>query len=150
MADTPIAAARQLKLQDPRVVKRYLDTLHGLFLHHNLYGWIKSLQKSVKGTLTAYQAEEYEEIDSIRVKCMRRAEQKCQRLKMGGKKCSPELQRARDMIRLWTLVRHQCKRCKVSTRTIIRLNKKLGVNTKEATLEQAQEELNKAYVRYLT
>ena len=114
VADTPIATARRLKLQDPRVVKRYLDILHGLFKHHNLYGRITTLRQSIQGTLTTDQSDEYEEIDSIRVKSMRRAEQKCRRLKMGGRKWSPELQRARDIIRLWTLVRRQCKKCKVS------------------------------------
>lgn len=148
VADTPIAAARRLKLNDPRVVKRYIDTLHELFKHHNLYGRVRNLRQSIEDSLTEKQAEEYEEIDGIRERCMKRAEQKCRKLKMGGRKWSPELQNARDKIKMWTLVRRRCKNCKVSTRTIIRLNKKLEVNTKNATLQQAQEALNKAYLEY--
>ena len=148
MADTPIAEARRLKMNDPRVVSKYLKDLHAAFQHYNLYSRIRRLQRSIHGQLTEDQMEEYEEIDKIREECMMQAEARCRKLKMGGKKWSPELQRARDRIKLWTLVLRRHNKCRVSTRSIIRLNKKLEVDTTVTTKPQAREELDKAYLQY--
>ena len=67
---------------------------------------------------------------------------------MGGRKWSPVLQKARDMIRLWTLVRRKLTKCKVSIRTIIRLNKKLDIDTTHVSIQETQKGLDEAYTEY--
>ena len=75
MADIPTARARRLKLDDPRVVKKYLDNLHKFFKKHRIYKRVEKLRKEWKPgrTLTRAQAKEYEEIDTIREKGMKAA-----------------------------------------------------------------------------
>lgn len=98
VTDTPIAATQRLKLNNPRVVDKYIKDLHALLQHYDLYGRVYRLRQSVWRTLTTAQAKEYKDIDCTWEKCMKKAKRRCRKLKMGGQKWSLELQKARDTI----------------------------------------------------
>jgi hypothetical protein len=130
MADIPTAQARRLKLDDPRVVAKYQAQLDKYLSTHKLYSRLRKLREEVilGEDLTREQAQEYEALDTIRVKGMTLAARKCRKLRMGGKRWSPALQEARNTILLWTLIRRRLKNCRVGARQIIRLKKKLRIN----------------------
>ena len=129
MADIPRATARRLKLKDPRVVKRYLEILTKYFDEKGVFKKVRSLQESWNPglPLTRAQAKEYKDIDTLREKGMLYAEKKCRKLQTGKTPWSPALQRARQMITFWVLIRRRLKGCKVGARRVIRLKKKLGI-----------------------
>ena len=151
MADIPTAKARKLKLQDPRVVQKYLDELHSYFVQHKVYRKLKVLQASWDPgvPLTAAQAKEYEDIDNLRAKGMLYAEQHCRKFRTGKIPWSPALQHARNTITFWVLIRRRLKGCKVGARRVIRLKKKLGIkgNT-HLPLPEVDKKIAKAYKKY--
>ena len=151
MADIPIAKARRLKLNDPRVVQRYQTSLDDFFTAHKLYERMRVLRSGIRYgyPLTDAQKREYEDIDTLRDKGMRQAAKRCRKLRMGGRQWSPTLQKARDTILFWTLIRRRLKKCKVGARRILRLKKKLGITTNtELPLQEVERYLAKAYKRY--
>ena len=121
MADIPRATARRLKLKDPRVVKRYLEILTKYFDEKGVFKKVRSLQESWNPglPLTRAQAKEYEDIDMLREKGMLYAEKKCRKLRTGKTPWSPALQRARQTITFWVLIRRRLKGCKVGARRVI-------------------------------
>ena len=150
MSDIPTAKARRLILDDPRVVNRYQETLHQYFRQHKIYKQLRRFRQTwiPSAPLTQAQVKEYEEIDAKRAIGMMLASKKCRKLKMGGRKWSPILQEARNRIKLWTMVRRRLQKCKVSVRTIIRLGKKLKIDTRGADMESSKLELDSAYTEY--
>ena len=151
MADIPKASSRRLKLDDPRIVQRYLDILDGYLAAHKVYSRLRRLISThIEGSpLTTDQAKEYEELDNIRESGMIHAEKHCRKLRMGKVQWSPAMQQARDTITFWTLIRRRLKKCKVGARRIVRLKKKLGL--KENThlpLKEVEAKLVKARERY--
>ena len=150
MADIPTARARRLKLDDPRVVKKYQEVLHSYLHSRRVYSRLQILRDSVMcgQPLTKAQAKEYEDLDSLREKGMRLASKKCRKFKMGGKRWSPTLQKARDTILLWTLVRRRIQKCHVGARRILRLKKKLDIVYTELPLEMVVDKIAQAYKAY--
>ena len=79
------------------------------------------------------------------------AEKKCRKLCTGKTPWLPALQRARQMITFWVLIRRRLKGCKVGARRVIRLKKKLGI--KENThllLPEVDRKIKKDYKTYRT
>ena len=150
MADIPTAQARRLKLNDPRVVRRYQELLDSYLSAHRLYHRLQRLRSTATSgePLTPEQATEYEELDKIRETGMKIAARKCRKLKMGGRQWSPTLQKARDTILMWTLIRRRMKKCKVGARRILRLKRKLGIANTQLTMEEVEDKLRVAYKRY--
>ena len=68
---------------------------------------------------------------------------------MGKIQWSPALQKARNLITFWTLVRKRLKGCNVGARRLIRLKKKLKIrgNT-HLPLKEVEVQLKKARERY--
>ena len=151
MADIPTAKARKLKLQDPRVVQKYLDELHSYFIQHHVYKRTTALQESwIPDTpLTDAQAKEYEDIDNLREDGMLQAEQHCRKFRTGKIPWSPALQHARQTITFWVLIRRRLRGCKVGARRVVRLKKKLGIkgNT-HLSLSELDKKISKAYKKY--
>ena len=149
--DIPRPSARRLKLEDPRVVDRYLYLLDSYCTSHNLYGQLASLKSDFEklGKWTPQLTREYDRLDGLREAGMHYAERKCRKLKMGAVVWSPALQKARDTILFWTLLQRKRRRCHVSMRRILRLKKRLKI-TNEMTLsnEEVRFELDMAYQRY--
>ena len=100
-------AARRLKTQDPRVRKRYLSRLKAEYGKRDLWNRTFALEKEVGDILSKAQAQAIEKIISDRRACMETAESSCRKLRMGCVPWSPKLARARDQVRVWTLLLRQ-------------------------------------------
>ena len=143
--------ARRLKLEDPRVVKKYLTVVDKLFREKRVYSRLKKLQNMrVEKEMNIDRIQrDYETLDTIRVECMTLAEKQCRKFKRGGVLWSPRIQEARDTILFWTLLRKKRRKCHVSTRRILRLKKRLKIQ-KELQLSDQDIDirLSKSYEEY--
>ena len=98
-------AARRLRLDNSKLVDKYLNAYEKLITQYKLPQRQFHLEaNTIIGTpLTAEQQAEADAIDVIRTKCMRKAEKKCRKLKMGMVDFSPEVaQPLRELI-FWDL-----------------------------------------------
>ena len=146
----PSYQARRLKTEDPRVMAKYRETLEDDLIEAQIFTKARILQRKVQlaGRFTKNLILEYEKLDSIRTKAMHRAERKCRKLFMGGYVWSPTLQKARDEILLWILVRRKLLGRKVGTRRILRLKRRLKIANTLLTLPQCNAALDQAFKRY--
>ena len=145
---SPTFAARKLKTNDPRVVDRYLKQLKKLLSVHKVVERAERLANWVNGELTEAQKLEYEDLDKIKTWAMEEAERDCRKLKMGQIKWCPQLQRARDKICYYTLSKRKLLGRKVSSSLLTRMSKKSSCIAIHLTLEQMDEEIDKAYKDY--
>ena len=100
-------------------------------------------------TLTDKEAQEYEEIDNIRVKGMHMAERGCRKYKMGNYDYSPEFRIASNIITMWTLVLRRLNGRKVGAKRILRQKKRAGYDANtNITQGEARSFLNDAYLEY--
>ena len=83
---------------------------------------------------------EYEKLDEIRIKGMEKAEKKCRKLRMGKHQWSTTLQLARDKLRYTKLTLSKKMQRRVSTRLLIRLSKKSGLNYELLTEDEIKNE----------
>ena len=97
--------ARRLKLQDPRVVKIFLDKLDKLFNYHKVYHKLAALVAEAEYPLTFDMQEDFEKLDKVRTQCMVAAEKQCRRLCMGTVPWSSACKAARDVIDFWTCLK---------------------------------------------
>jgi len=109
------AQARQLKLQDPQIVKRFNDNYRKLIVEHQLnerafrLEWISTYQP------TQEMVEAYKQLDADRITCIWIADKECRKLKMGGVPWSLGQQRAWDVLGTWQLLMKKMEGCKVSS-----------------------------------
>ena len=146
--DLPTARARNLQLQDPRTVNKYQKDLHHLFLRHKVYPKILAIRDKIEYPL---QQEHKYAINLLNVTMkedMLMAAKKCRKKKMGGRKFSDTLKKARLTIYVWFLVERRLKGCHVHAKTILRAQKKAGIRNTLVPLEKAQEHKDIAYKRY--
>jgi len=95
------ASARQLRLNDPRIVNKYLNELEYLVIESNLHTRMNTLHSRTVYPLPPRLAREYELLDEESCKCMELIENKCRKLRMGGVPFSPTYQRAVATIEYW-------------------------------------------------
>jgi len=142
--------ARRLKLQDPRIIKKYVRYLKHFFNRHSLLDQSKLLQDRVNCPISRKDAAEYERLDKIRIAGMQYAEKRCRKVKMGGVPWTPALSYIRLGIEVWMLVMKRLRGCSVSSRTIIR--KKHRANMEETNTnvpaEFAQLAIDKLFAQY--
>ena len=67
---------------------------------------------------------------------------------MGGRKWSPALQRARNTILLWKLIKKRLQGCKVSARRIVRLKKRLKIKDTHSSLPEVDKQIDRAFQKY--
>ena len=94
-------AARRLKLNDPRIVRKYLEHLHQAIEDADMYQRMNTLHARTVHPLPQHLADEYESIDVELCACMDRAEEHCRKFKTGRYKWSPAYQRARAELEYW-------------------------------------------------
>jgi hypothetical protein len=150
MSKLPAFNARRLKCQDPRVVARYNKVLEDFLTKHGVYNRIYNLFRNFQSPLTPPQKVEYEALDYLREKGMKLAEKKCRKLKMGGVKWSPTLQKARLTILYYKLCLARKRNKNISARYLTRLSKKTMVNGINLDHTQLLEKINLAYANYKT
>ena len=130
---------RRLKNDDPRTVKRFNTGYQNLLTHHNLHHDLNTLTASITGKLNPTQQSEYERIDTLRVKCILKAERKCRRLKTGNVEYSPTLQLQRDLFQFWKLILKRRQGQKIDSKYLTRWERKLHLkhtfNTPIATIK---------------
>ena len=147
---SPRYAARRLKTNDPRVVKKYVKVLREELALANFDYRSQQLLLHTTSSLTEQQKQEYETLDKIRENAAMKAEAECRKLKMGNVHWSPELQRARDRITYFNLSRRKFRGRKVSTYILYRLAKKTGCNAIGRDEKDLTEQLDKAFTFYKT
>ena len=142
--------ARKLKLNDPRIIKKYLHLLDKFYEKHHIYQKIYDLnQTPVRYPLQPQIATLYEAIDLIRVEGMRYAEKRCRKFHAGKIPWSPAVSAAQHNIELWTLVARRCRGCKVNTRTILRKKREAGYDGEtNLTENDACDMLTQSYKEY--
>ena len=122
-------SARRLKTNDPRIVAKYNAVLEEEFDKCDIYNRSLALYNRAMDTQTSWSQEdgiEYDKLDKLRDKAMKKAEKKCRKLHMGAVPWTPEMGYIRKKIHYIKLVIRRKKGRKVSARTLIRLQKKLG------------------------
>ena len=124
---------RRLKNEDPRIVKTFNSRYHKLLTSHNLQKDLANLSSTIYHTLNAEQAQEYERIDKLRVKCILEAEKKCRKFKMGNVEFSPTIQRQRDLMRFWKLILKRKRGQRIDTKYLSRWERKLNISNSFST-----------------
>ena len=94
----------RLKLQDPRVVKRFIDLYHAWIDLHGLSSRAFALQCNATYPLSSKHAAEYEWLDHMKIEGLRYADRHCRNLPMGEVPWSPQLQVLRHKLSYWQLV----------------------------------------------
>lgn len=84
------ARSRKLKLQDPRIRKKYNRALKHFFKKHNLKQRACALQQRAF-TLSSTDSKEYKTLNGIRIQGMKYAEKGCKKSKIGCVPWTPEL-----------------------------------------------------------
>ena len=151
MNDIPKHKARRLKLDDPRVVDKYLRILDACFKTDELNKRLTDLRAICESASRTPQwiAAEYNKLDTLRESGMTYAEKKCRKLRMGGVVWSPVIQTARDTILFWTLLTRKRRNCYVGMRRILRLKKKLKITGETAlSITAVHHQVDLAYTRY--
>ena len=144
----PLHQDIRLKESDRRTVKKYLDYLDKFHGINEIYKSIDLFTEMIDLPLTAEGQLEYERLDKLRVKGMKKAEKRCRKLKMGGRQWSPELKIARKTILYYALTISKKKGCHVGARVVKRLASSLGITNEKYTIEECYAHLDLAYKQY--
>ena len=145
-------AIRRLKLQDPRVVKRFIDLYRTWIEFYELSSRAFALQRYAKYPLSPEHAVEYEWLDHMKIEGLRYADRHCRKLSMGEVPWSPQLQVLRHKLGYWQLVTKKLVGCKISTQLIERTREKGLVERvllREITYTDAWEAERIAYKTYM-
>ena len=107
-----VPTARRLRLDNKKLVNKYLDAYEKLIKSHRLPQRQFALEAhtTVGTPLTTEQKQEADAIDVIRTKCMRKAEKKCRKLKMGMVDFSPDVALPLREIMFWDIVQMKMQR----------------------------------------
>ena len=95
--------ARRLKMEDPRVVKKYNDYLHKKCMEENLYVQWDNLHKKATSTLSHEMINAYENLDKVLEDHMEKAELQCRKLKMGQIPWSPSYKKIQLEFDYWRM-----------------------------------------------
>jgi hypothetical protein len=145
-------AIRRLKLQDPRVVKRFIDLYRTWIDSHGLSFRAFALQCNATYPLSLEHAAEYEWLDHMKIEGLRHADRHCRKLPMGEVPWSPQLQVLRHKLGYWQLVTKKLAGRKISTRLIERTREKGLIDRillRDITYTEAWEAERLAYKTYM-
>ena len=142
--------ARRLTLEDPRVVRRWIEVYKAYLMDNRVIQRAFNLQVSIdNGKWNKSLEQEYEILRRLRKKGIKLADSKCRKLNMGEVPWSMTLQSARDEIELWNNVMSRKRGTRVSTRYISRLEKRVGIfHSLQVSLQVASTRLQESYKRY--
>jgi endonuclease/exonuclease/phosphatase family metal-dependent hydrolase len=142
--------AKKLRSDDPRLVKRYNRKVKAALNREGLIKQAFALQNNItnQGWNLAMETE-YNRIHSHNVKIRTQAEKTLRKLRMGGVDWSPKLQKYRDAIELWSMMKKRRLRRKVSTKRIRRWMVKIGrMDAFTITIDEIEIELTNALQEY--
>lgn len=102
LAPTYRPQARRLKLEDPRIVTRFLDIYEAEAKRYNLLQLAEQLLNNNRTTNA-----QYDHLDNLKQKCRTVADAGCRKLQMGATPWSPDYRQIELLCRYW----YQHKRC---------------------------------------
>jgi hypothetical protein len=140
--------ARRLKLEDPRIVERFITAYATAVKDLNLPKRIADLTDSVRGRLSIPQQEEFEAIDLVRTAAVLEAEKSCRKLRMGNIPWTPQLTQAQRILAYHRLCYRKSQGHSISTKTIYRAALRAGRTTNPVSLVEARTNLRKALDSY--
>ena len=120
-------SARRLKLNDPRVVQKYLTFLYHEMDKHDLFHRMDSIHKRAKLAFPSHLKKEYEAIDQLVCKLMDAAERQCRRLHTGAIAWSPTYKKACLELLYWLHRRTYILKCHQNVRQLIVMQHKLHI-----------------------
>jgi hypothetical protein len=138
-------AARRLKLEDPRIVSKYITCLTKMMHDNDLFNRMEKLHKATIYPLPPHLQKEYESIDKIITSLMDKAEHQCRKIKAGKHPWSPGFERARKQVEYWVrrekYIKGECK----NARYLINLQNQLGIQFDPTlSLQDIQSEIKQA------
>ena len=114
------AKAQQLKCEDPRVVKHYLEVYRVEILQFDMIGLAKRLQERAGGIPLHNVKNQYDVLDEMRLLAILEADKRCRKLKVGQKQWTPDFQATREEVNLWNLVLRKKRGARVAGRYLER------------------------------
>ena len=146
---TWIPRARRLKLEDPRIVQKFLTLRTELLISSSLQMRTTELLHSINiEGMTPGNCARLESIDQERVKQILKAESKCRKLPMGNIAWSPKLQQSISHIRYLRSCIHQFRGAGINARTIVRQLQKCSDLQRPLSLLDALQQLKHEYTVY--
>ncbi|CAJ1938373.1 unnamed protein product, partial [Cylindrotheca closterium] len=121
---------RKLTMLDTTAVRRYLQLVHKGYEEYSIPSRLASLHHQLQlneGTMTATMGRHYNCLHHQMYVVRRKAEDKCRRVTNGLVPWSPKMQQFWDRQSLWKILLKGRKGCRVSSRKIRRLMKKVGI-----------------------
>jgi exonuclease III len=143
-----MATARRLKLQDPRIVKRYITDLKQRLISNNVLDRLQFLSLISPTTWSTQHTEEYERISIEFRASMLKAETRCRKFQTGSHPWSPQLDIARKTKFYWDLTVKKLSGLKVPTRKLLKLYKQLNLSSKSETMQSALDSQQIAHREY--
>ena len=141
-------SARRLQLEDPRVVKRYLDQLFYYMTETNLFHRMERIYSTSVYPLPTWAAQEYEEIDKEVCRYMYAAEKSCRKLKAGSIQWSPTYQKACVTLEYWLRRRSYFNKKFNNVRHLLVLQKKAGLQyDQNLSLQDINNKISLAYAK---
>jgi len=133
------ATVRKLRLQDPRVVKKYRSALHDRLESHDVFNRLEMLQdKLTKHEWTANCIDEYEKLDATITESMLSAEKDISKRVTCTYQWSPKLKIAVQKLRYWNLRLRQVRNQPVSANQLNKFYQEGAIteSDKEPSTEQ--------------
>eukprot|EP00979_Chaetoceros_neogracilis_P017703 scaffold10267_cov270-Chaetoceros_neogracile.AAC.1 len=120
-------SARRLKMNDPRVVKKYCEKLRKLLDQDNLFHRMNQVHTNTTFPLTEELTREYETIDNIACRHMRTAEKQCRNIRTGNVAWSPSYAKSCTKLKYWKARLDHVKGLNRNAAYLIRLQRDLKI-----------------------
>ena len=125
--------AWNLRLEDPRTIKKFNDTLLTSFLKNDIYHRVHYLHNRDIYPLPTHLARAFERLYKLITRIMYVADKKCRSNITGRVKWSPEYDKAVDLVELWVLLKDTCEDHHYNVRKLTQLQQQFphvisGVN----------------------
>ena len=140
--------ARRLKLQDPRIVKRYQECLLQKVMESKIDDLIHSLDRKTEQEWTMDDEDQYNDTALRYRQYMLEAERRCRKLKMGNHPWSPEFALARSKKFFWEMALKHKKGVAIPTKKFLKLKKKLKIKNSHKTLQELVSLVKQSRIEY--
>ncbi len=141
--------SKKLRANDPRLVKRYNRKVKSKLKGAGLIQRAFTLQRKAENYWNSEMEAEYNQIQTASVAIRSDVEKTLRRLKMGGVRWSPRLQKFRDMIELWKMMSKKRRGRRISPKRIRRWMKKVDrMNAFDLSRTEVNIELKNALQAY--
>jgi len=142
---------KTLKLDDPRVYRKFIKTLKDHLIQHNILERCQLLYSTAKYPPTKDTSIEMEELDSQLGRGISHALKKCRKVRLGKIPYSALFKSLQEQRRLWILVYKRKLGQKISSRLIRRLSKNTGYGKPLTyTMEEVKYKRNECEKAYET